>query len=189
MSRPLHSCRLSVPFALLLATLGVAWPIAVHAAATCFIGDCTTDATGLTTNTAILPFAGTVFDPVTAEDVSVSGQLHIVTQVRPSSDPATPSILQMALLSLPADVSAVGLTTGARYIAFGTFQSAPTPIVNDSVFLVADIRNGGGGWVHPFLVKGIQGVVTVQFGVSLMFSDGGALLPTSQVSVGLEEIY
>lgn len=79
----------------------------------------TAHAGDLITSTASLPFSGAFFDSVTGETVDISGYLHIVTQ---TAIPSTADTLTL-FSNLPADVDAIGRTSGLRYILNGAHHS------------------------------------------------------------------
>jgi hypothetical protein len=147
----------------------------------CIDGNCQTLDSRVVTSTGILPFQGSVFDAVTGEIVDIAGAVHVMTQVGHPTDPTAPPVLRRALLNLPADVQAVGRGSGASYIAFGAVlqpvdPQQPIPIVDGVVSLVAHFQLVGKP-IDP--QRGGPGQAPLSVAVNLDFSDGGALLASS----------
>ena len=89
----------------------------------------------LVTSSQVLPFTGTVFDGDTGEDVTLTGQVHLVTQVD------TQSLMLVAHANLPA-IFGHGESTGSRYLANGAFEWPPDPVggLPNSVSLTAEFH-------------------------------------------------
>jgi len=91
-------------------------------------------AAGAVVSQAWIPLDGLVFDPETASNVTLAGNLHVVTRVTFNSS----NIITAIYANLPADISAVSASNPActQYVTHGasstTIALPPSPILPPS---------------------------------------------------------
>ncbi len=148
-----------------------------------------TDAAGLVVTSADLPLGGSFFDTVTQESVSLSGTLHVITQVAFINNVGTLKRVEANV----ADSSGAGQTSGSVYKLTGADRLAPTdPCIptyttGNLLFTLTNIPGNPvipGNPIHP------PDPCDIPLVLKLAFDEGGNLLPNgleggSSVSIGV----